>query len=99
MIAVYLVRHAAAADSEGPRGGDAPPRSALPDDDRPLTSKGRRKFRKVARQSVRSHRTDPVNRLPHERKSEIDPPCYLRGEFFESFGAERASRPLRGRRQ
>ena len=63
MIAVYLVRHAAAVPAlAGDRGSEPGERRAtaqpasggreaprLSDDDRPLTSKGRRKFRKVAR--------------------------------------------------
>lgn len=45
MIAIYLVRHAIAVD--------AADRPDLPDDDRPLTPKGRRRFRRVARAFAR----------------------------------------------
>jgi len=49
-----------------------------------------------ARKSVRPHRADPVNRLPYERNSEVNPAFLLRGEFLESSApsahADRAAR-------
>ena len=45
MIRIYLVRHGIALDHED--------RGDLPDDDRPLTSKGRRRFRRAARAFAR----------------------------------------------
>jgi phosphohistidine phosphatase len=45
MIRIYLVRHGIAIDPED--------RGALPDDSRPLTAKGRRRFRRAARAFAR----------------------------------------------
>lgn len=45
MIRIYLVRHAIALDHAD--------RGALPDDDRPLTAKGRHRFRRLARAFAR----------------------------------------------
>lgn len=53
MIRVYLVRHGIAVDHAGK--GD------LPDDSRPLTEKGRRRFRKLARTFARLG--EPVDRI------------------------------------
>jgi len=53
----------------------------------------------VARREHRPCRADPVDRLPHERQSQINPASHLRSEFLETFGAERARSTLRGGRQ
>ena len=46
-----------------------------------------------------SGRSGPVNCVPYEGNSVINPPCYLCGEFLESLSPERACGTLRRHRQ
>ncbi|MFX9877809.1 hypothetical protein ABTP36_19165, partial [Acinetobacter baumannii] len=56
-------------------------------------------LREVVCRSSGPRRAGPVDRFLNKGNSPIDTPFHLRRELFETFGSERASRSLGGRRQ
>src|SRR5713226_631541 len=59
----------------------------------------RRAFLNVTREKVGARFAEPIHRLPHQRRPQMNTPSNLRSEYFETLGPKDARGPLLRDRQ